>query len=54
MHMVTRTPRHLSNRPSDEAVRPLPSDEDTPPVTKMYLVFGAVFGAVFTADWRVV
>ena len=30
--------RHLSRRPSDEAVRPLPRDDDTPPVKKMYLV----------------
>src|ERR1700687_152124 len=36
--IVTRRPRHLSKRPSDEAVSPLPSDEDTPPVTKTYLV----------------
>jgi hypothetical protein len=36
--MVTRNPRHLSNRPNDEAVRPLPSEEDTPPVKKMNLV----------------
>ena len=38
LHMVTRRPRHLSRRPSDEAVRPLPSDDDTPPVKKTYLV----------------
>src|SRR4029077_2982483 len=36
--IVTRRPRHLSNRPSEEAVRPLPSEEETPPVTKTYLV----------------
>ena len=36
--IVTRRPRHLSSRPSEEAVRPLPSEEDTPPVTKTYLV----------------
>src|SRR5665213_1998373 len=36
--MVTRRPRHFNSRPSDEAVSPFPSEEDTPPVTKMYLV----------------
>src|SRR5579864_7391698 len=36
--IVTRRPRHLSNRPSEEAVRPFPSEEETPPVTKTYLV----------------
>jgi hypothetical protein len=30
-------PRALSSRPSDEAVRPLPSELATPPVTKMCL-----------------
>jgi hypothetical protein len=38
LHMVTRRPRHLRSRPSEEAVRPLPRDDDTPPVKKMYLV----------------
>src|SRR4029450_9302218 len=33
--MVTRRPRAFIRRPSDAAVRPLPSDEATPPVTKM-------------------
>src|ERR671912_636573 len=33
--MVTRSPRAFIRRPSDAAVRPLPSDEATPPVTKM-------------------
>jgi hypothetical protein len=36
--MVTRSPRHLSSRPSEDAVRPLPKDDETPPVKKMYLV----------------
>jgi hypothetical protein len=36
--MVTFRPREVSRRPSEEAVRPLPSDEATPPVTKMCLV----------------
>src|SRR6266508_5344716 len=33
--IVTRRPRDLSRRPRDAAVRPLPSDDATPPVTKM-------------------
>src|SRR5579871_1287512 len=33
--MVTRRPRLFSSRPSDDAVSPLPSELDTPPVTKM-------------------
>src|SRR4030088_2453614 len=36
--MVTRSPRHFNRRPSDDAVKPFPSEEDTPPVTKMYFV----------------
>src|SRR5581483_3298343 len=35
----TRSPRALSNRPSEAATIPLPSAETTPPVTKTY--FGA-------------
>src|ERR1700733_104223 len=38
LHMVTRRPRHLRSRPSEEAVRPFPSELDTPPVTKMNLL----------------
>src|SRR5580704_11174850 len=38
LHMVTRRPRHLRSRPSEEAVRPLPSELETPPVTKMNLL----------------
>src|SRR5262245_58099088 len=34
----TRRPRSTSNRPSDAAAIPFPSEETTPPVTKMYLV----------------
>ena len=33
--IVTRRPRAFSSRPSDEAVRPLPRELATPPVTKM-------------------
>src|ERR1700733_13078294 len=36
--MVTRRPRHLSSRPSEEAVSPFPRELDTPPVTKMNLL----------------
>ena len=39
--IVTRRPRALSSRPSDDAVRPFPSEEATPPVTKMCFVTGA-------------
>src|SRR5437867_3175424 len=35
--IVTDRPRHLSNRPRDEAVRPFPRLDATPPVTKMCL-----------------
>src|SRR3954469_11519707 len=35
---VTRRPRLLSKRPSDDAVSPLPRLEATPPVTKMCFV----------------
>src|SRR5690606_6922633 len=36
--IVTRRPRSTSSRPIDAAAIPFPSDETTPPVTKMYLV----------------
>src|SRR2546426_6215496 len=36
---VTRNPRASSNAPIEAAASPLPRDETTPPVTKMY--FGA-------------
>src|SRR5882724_6456479 len=35
---VTEKPRASSRRPIDAAASPLPSDETTPPVMKMYLV----------------
>src|SRR5271165_3973231 len=38
LHIVTRRPRHLRSRPSEEAVRPFPSELETPPVTKMNLL----------------
>src|SRR5690606_2022756 len=36
--IVTRRPRDLRSRPREEAVRPLPKELATPPVTKMCLV----------------
>ena len=36
--MVTRIPRAVNNCPRLEAVKPLPSEEATPPLTKMCLV----------------
>src|SRR6478735_8373323 len=36
--IVTRSPRATSRLPREEAVNPLPSEEATPPVTKMCLV----------------
>jgi hypothetical protein len=36
--MVTRSPRDFSRLPSEEAVRPFPSEEATPPVTNTCLV----------------
>src|SRR5262245_45653782 len=35
---VTRNPRASSRHPIEAAASPLPSDETTPPVTKMYFV----------------
>ena len=39
--IVTRRPRSFSSRPSDDAVRPLPSELATPPVTKMCFGIGS-------------
>src|SRR5690242_13154386 len=36
--IVTRMPRSTRSRPSDAAAMPLPSEETTPPVMKMYRV----------------
>ncbi len=36
--IVTRSPRSTSSRPSADAAMPFPSDETTPPVTKMNFV----------------
>src|SRR3954452_14051326 len=40
--MTTRSPRAVSRLPRLEAVRPLPSEEATPPVTKICRVSRAV------------
>src|SRR5690348_17158704 len=40
--ITTRSPRAVSRLPRLEAVRPLPSEDATPPVTKMCLVVRAV------------
>src|SRR2546425_1933497 len=36
--IVTRRPRSTRRRPSEAAAMPLPRDDTTPPVTKMYFV----------------
>src|SRR5918911_3488052 len=36
--MVTLRPRSTSRRPKEAAAMPLPKEDTTPPVTKMYLV----------------
>src|SRR5579863_442182 len=45
---VTRSPRLSSRHPMDAAAMPLPRDETTPPVTKMYLVAGILTSTVST------
>jgi hypothetical protein len=50
LHMVTRRPRHLSRRPSDDAVSPLPREEETPPVKKMYFVPLSLTGGPSTSS----
>src|SRR5438876_8797276 len=37
LRTATEMPRLLSSRPSEATVMPLPTDETTPPLTKMYL-----------------
>src|SRR5690348_3034066 len=44
----TRYPRASSSAPMDAAARPLPSEDTTPPVTKMY--FGAKSALPFVAQ----
>jgi len=40
--IVTLYPLACSNLPSDDAMIPLPRDETTPPVTKMYFVSATI------------
>src|SRR5882672_6476178 len=58
---VTRNPRASSKQPIEDAARPLPKLETTPPVTKMYLgitrsLFKFLFRqrtcALITTTWR--
>ncbi|GAA1111135.1 hypothetical protein GCM10009650_13290 [Nesterenkonia jeotgali] len=41
--MTTERPRARSRCPSEEAVRPLPREETTPPVTKICRLVGRLF-----------
>src|SRR5262249_33449701 len=58
---VTRRPRLSSRHPMDAAAIPFPSDETTPPVTKMYLAmsFRALQGSfkqlgyALQVGWRI-
>src|SRR5271168_195869 len=47
---VTRSPRLSSRQPIEAAATPLPREETTPPVTKMY--FGAVRKALEFLRWN--
>jgi hypothetical protein len=49
---VIFNPRFLSKRPSDAATIPLPSDETTPPVTKIYFVILKLLWENFEAACR--
>src|SRR5947208_12629617 len=48
---VTRSPRDLRSRPSEDAVRPLPRELETPPVTKMCFVTGSHHTPVASRPW---
>ncbi len=48
--METLIPRALSNRPSDAAVIPLPSELTTPPVKKIYFAISGL--SVFSQPAR--
>ena len=51
--MVTEKPRACNNLASDEEMIPFPSDDDTPPVTKMYFTcFSMGLGRVFLSVQR--
>src|SRR5437867_3069683 len=45
-------PRALSNRPSDATVIPLPTEDTTPPLTKMYLAISASSSSNRCQRWR--
>lgn len=46
--MVTRKPLACNNLASDAAIIPLPNEEDTPPVTKIYLVVSMLVVGITT------
>src|SRR5262252_3997210 len=48
---VTLSPRASSKAPMDADATPLPSDDTTPPVTKMNLVFAVLFMAPAPPAW---
>src|SRR5579883_1406509 len=48
--MVTEKPRFLRRRPRDAVVMPLPMEETTPPVTRMYFVFLEVMLYYYTGS----
>src|SRR5687767_3495595 len=50
--IVTRSPRSTRRRPRDAAAIPLPSEETTPPVTKMYLAIGMGLPALVCCDMK--
>src|SRR5450631_3788743 len=47
--MLTRIPRASSKQPMDAAASPLPSEDTTPPVTKMY--FADISASVNLVVW---
>lgn len=53
--MVTFKPLDLSKTPNEAEVIPLPKDETTPPVIKIYLVLHFVFkGATVLSSFTIV
>ena len=42
--MVTEKPRDCNNFANEAAIIPFPNEEETPPVTKIYFVFGMCLG----------
>ena len=51
--MVTDRPRVCKSAPSEAAAKPLPSEDKTPPVTKINLVFMASHLFCLNARFRV-